>query len=203
MSENLRKVNDDQVETLEYLASKMESQIDTRRRFIKKAIATAPVILTVTAGPVWAKARNCTRSGLISGNLSQVSDPRPCGGCTPGYWKNHLGNWPNSYDENSTWEEAMFCLNENYFPANTTLVEVLDNVFKFPASIVEQFAFHSVAALFNRLAADQGLKYIYFGYTVTDIRNMVCSAYSAGDEEAMKQVLELFTFLNEYNNEEC
>src|SRR5210317_2302862 len=91
MSENLRKVNDGEVETLEYLASKMESQIDTRRRFIKKAIATAPVILTVTAGPVWAGVRNCTPSGQLSGNLSKQDGP-PCCGCSAGYWKNK--EWP-------------------------------------------------------------------------------------------------------------
>ena len=92
MSENLRKVNDNQAEALEYLSSKMESQPETRRRFIKKAIATAPVILTVTAGPVWART-NCTLSGQLSMNPSL--EPCEGEGCSPGFWGQRPDMWPN------------------------------------------------------------------------------------------------------------
>ena len=159
------------------------------------------MILTLTADPVLAKVRNCTRSGIISGNISKVHGD-PCGGCTPGYWKNHPNQWPDGYDESSTWDDT-FCPNEDYFPHDYTLVEVLDNVLKFPASPVEQFAFHSVAALFNRLADVQGLKDITFGYTETQIRNMVCNAYGTGNEALMEQYKDLFEFANEYDNSQC
>ena len=43
----------------------------SRRNFLKKsALVSAPIIMTIASGPVWA--RNCTMSGRLSGNLSDA-----------------------------------------------------------------------------------------------------------------------------------
>lgn len=66
-----------------------------RRRLLKGALGTAPLVLSLKARPVLGSG-GCTVSGLLSGNLS---GPAPsCEGCTPGYWKTHRGSWPAPYE---------------------------------------------------------------------------------------------------------
>jgi hypothetical protein len=176
---------------LEEVASHIESQSETRRRFIKKAIATAPLILTVTAGPVWA--RNCTPSGLLSGNLSKADGP-PCCGCTPGYWKNHTNKWIGLIPE-MLWTDAFPC--SGYELDLLTLEMIFDNTAKVPASPIEQFGFHAVAALLNALSAlDRGCTFI----SVAEVKQIVCDAYGTG---LMNQVVEDLTIMNEFNSEWC
>ena len=68
---------------------------DSRRRFIKGALAAAPVLMTVTSRPVWGNV--CAPSGVASGNLSTpggvtVECPQ---GLSPDYYATG-SNAPNS-----------------------------------------------------------------------------------------------------------
>ncbi|NOR68272.1 MAG: hypothetical protein GQ532_01010 [Methylomarinum sp.] len=71
-----------------------EKGVDEKRRSFSKAGIVAPVILSLSSKPVLAN--HCSVSGMMSGNVSNPHD-KICGGCTPGYWKNHPKSWPASY----------------------------------------------------------------------------------------------------------
>jgi hypothetical protein len=75
----------------ESISTGMKSPDKGRRQFIKKAIVTAPVILTVTSRPVWAT--NCTWSGQLSGNLSDAGPPCGGEGCSAEYWAANTEKW--------------------------------------------------------------------------------------------------------------
>jgi hypothetical protein len=66
-----------------------------RRRLAKAGIGAAGVLWTLESraamGPMMCKAP----SGALSGGLSSHYGPPPvCDGRSPGYWKNHTGEWP-------------------------------------------------------------------------------------------------------------
>ena len=67
-----------------------------RRRFIKGAISTTPVILSLANRPAWGV--NCTLSGMLSATHASHHDQNaPCEttglGCTPGFWKSNPSAW--------------------------------------------------------------------------------------------------------------
>jgi len=66
-----------------------------RRRFLKRVVATTPILLTVAGRPAWAN--TCTLSGMQSGNLSRPGQVQ-CLGLSLGYWKEHPKAWPAGYD---------------------------------------------------------------------------------------------------------
>jgi hypothetical protein len=72
-----------------------------RRRLLKAGAAAAPVVMTLLSRPALGTnitPGECkTPSGFISGNVSQHGNPQYCSGRTPGYWKNHQGEWPLPY----------------------------------------------------------------------------------------------------------
>ena len=76
-----------------------EADVEKRRRFIKGAGIAAPVIMALANRPAFGAV--CTVSGFISvdpGNLSAAGHVvASCGGKSPGYWKNNLGDWPTGY----------------------------------------------------------------------------------------------------------
>lgn len=59
---------------------------ENRRKFLKGAVVSAPVILSIASRPVWA--RGCSLSGQLSGNLSDAQAEEPCQGegCSSKYW---------------------------------------------------------------------------------------------------------------------
>jgi hypothetical protein len=61
---------------------------NTKRRLLKGAVGTTPVILAVTSKPVLAGW--CTVSGMFSGNTS-THEMGTCGGLSPGYWMSKHG----------------------------------------------------------------------------------------------------------------
>jgi len=178
---------------LEKAASRMESQSETRRRFIKKAIASAPVILTVTAGPVWA--RNCTFSGRLSGNLSgkNALGP-PCCGWTPGKYKK-LDNWISGMVEpDALWWDTFFCSPEAL--EDLTNYEVINLAVggRRPPGMVK-LAAHAVAALNNAyIAKPYGPCDCVFGLSPDQVIKMVQYACDSGNLETIKDRLE---FMNE------
>jgi len=60
------------------------SSTNSRRRFIRKAALSAPIITTIAAKPAWGSTIVC--SGSVSGNVSQHGDDIQ-GGCSQGRWK--------------------------------------------------------------------------------------------------------------------
>ncbi|MFV2055523.1 MAG: hypothetical protein ACC707_03605 [Thiohalomonadales bacterium] len=92
-----------------------EGAENTRRKFLKGAVAVSPVLLTVVNRPVWAA--NCSLSGELSGNLSQQASGVTCGdeGCSVRYWREHQftsmsamnqGSWHPSYGPDMLFNEA-------------------------------------------------------------------------------------------------
>lgn len=68
----------------------------SRRNFAKSSLGVSGVILTLTSRPVLGNVVCKSPSGFLSGNASTHGTPSICQGRSPGYWKNHLGNWPIS-----------------------------------------------------------------------------------------------------------
>lgn len=77
------------------VAGSRQQHSDRRRRILKGAVGTAPLVMTLANRPSWGAA--CW-SGIQSGNMSKPNDE--CGGgLSPGYYKNHPPNsggpgWP-------------------------------------------------------------------------------------------------------------
>lgn len=160
-----------------------------RRKFIRKVISAAPVILTVTSRPVWAEC--CTASSQLSGNLSNAC---VCSGegLSPGYWRNHMSEWHPDYPPYLKFEDVFevdpfsaanrlipgrFTLNPGY-----TLGDVISKAGKHKRKppVYLSLGFHAVAALQN---AATGIKY---DLTVNDVIFMVNKAYTSGDKEVME-----------------
>lgn len=77
---------------------------EARRRFLTGGIATAPLIVTLTSRPALATGGSywggggCGPSSMLSGNLSNNTEPQGCEGKTPGYWKTHFKYWPDEIE---------------------------------------------------------------------------------------------------------
>lgn len=174
---------------LEEAVSRMQSQSETRRRFIKKAISTAPVIFTLTAGPVWAR-QNCTWSGQHSVNPSL----EPCygEGCSPGYWKNHLSRWHYSFPPSLPFDD---CFHVNAFPL-LTLEDVITNEYEDPEQwdlwnfsknfreMLRVLGFHAVAALQNSATE------VAFNLTVEQVTKLFRRRYRLARRTNNPQILE-------------
>lgn len=60
----------------------------SRRKFAKAGLISAPVLMTLASRPALG-AYQCSVSGAISGNLSNIDDSISCGSKSPGWWKNN------------------------------------------------------------------------------------------------------------------
>lgn len=179
----------------------------TRRRLLKGAVSSAPVIFTVASRPVWA--RNCSLSGQLSGNLSDQDGTTCAGeGCTPGYWKNHPTSWHPEISDALLFDSVF---GTNVFPG-LTLGQVIQlcgqsgcsaNNINIPmhckpysacVNLVIALGFHAVAALQNAATP------VKYDLTVEEVINEVRAAYMSGDKniiEAQKNRLDAF------NNQYC
>lgn len=182
----------DRAATPEDHSPETESAAKGRRQFIKKAIVTAPVILTVTSQPVWAAwtSRRCTISGDMSGNLSGHEE-EDCGeGCTPGFWKK--ATWPDGDDNLKNKPYGDFfdvesTLNWKGSGQDFTLFQcVLKDP---PVSSEEMLAFHAVAAYLNAL--HPGIDYVY---TPNQVIFYVQQAYN--NMYSFEYVKDNFDYLN-------
>lgn len=76
---------------------------EARRRFLAGGLASAPLILTLTSRPALATGGGywggggCGPSSMVSGNLSNNTEPQGCEGKTPGYWKTHTKYGPDGF----------------------------------------------------------------------------------------------------------
>jgi hypothetical protein len=117
----------------------------TRRRFLQGGLAAAPVLMTLVSRPVLAQ--QCTTpSGYVSLNASTAGRGVACLGRTPGYWKNTTA-WPPPYKPTTTFD-SVFAHNATYYPAATTLQDVLEPQIV-GAGPPHDVARHIVAALLN------------------------------------------------------
>ena len=171
-----------------------EPEFSSRRRVLKTAVKAAPIILTVSSRPVWA--RNCTLSGQLSGNLSDQSGECAGEGCTPGYWKNHPQSWHPEIPESLIFDTVF---GTNVFPG-LTLGQVIGlcgstKISKANINIIcskcenlmIRLGFHAVAALQNA-ATD-----VKYDLAVEDVLLEVKAAYLSASKfqiEAMKNRLD-------------
>ncbi len=176
---------------------------DPWRRRLTKAGLTAPLILTIASRPVWAM--NCTESGMMSGNLSEVG---LCGGegLSPGFWQNHTDQWHPNYPPDA---EFNLVFGVDAWPTGTTLLEVIDHVPpKAPSqegidgivpdnctvaacqNLVNQLGFHSVAALQNAATS------VSFDFTVDQVIQMFLEAYTDGTQRVIEALKDDFEYVN-------
>ena len=192
-----------------------------RRRILKGALATAPVIMTVASRPAWAL--NCTHSGQMSGNMSGAADGEECGGegCSPGYWKTHPEMWCHSFPP-----EMQF--NDVFGPvfgacgAPTSLYNIINDEcqpYEFGPCIITgcppdsnnknltinyqgaimQLAFHSVAALQNACTA------VSFDMTVEEVIATFQNAYNGGNcnKDSVTLAKDGLDYLNNLGSDFC
>jgi hypothetical protein len=136
--------------TPEQSVAPMKLTDESRRRFTKAGLAASGVILTVVSQPGMASTVCASPSGSLSGGLqSHQTKAVTCSGLTPGYWKNHLGNWPNGCSKQVLFRSVFNVTSSSsiYYPP--TLLEVLT-----PQDFKDQqnFGMHLVAAYLNAMA---------------------------------------------------
>ncbi|WJW74430.1 hypothetical protein QVG61_07850 [Thiohalobacter sp. IOR34] len=166
-----------------------EGPAGSRRRFVKSALVTAPVMLTVASRPALAGAR-CTLSGMMSGNLSGPTET--CEGCTPGYWRQqqHFGSWMSPYsptDPKTFWTDVLPAFPG--MPAGLTLIDALC----LKGGNYNALARHTVAALLNGAYNRMNPGGLNFGYTDQDVIDLYTDHYMS-DVEKLKNT---FALLNE------
>jgi hypothetical protein len=135
-----------------------------RRQFLKSAaLASAPVILTVTSRPAWG--HPCAPSGMCSGNAS-YANPDPETECIVGYGPNEYDSgvapWPSSVDGNAYFD-AVFGVGQH-----AKLKQIIGQ----PQNYSE-FERSSVAALLN---AASGLM-PYLGSDLDAVATIVCMVH--------------------------
>lgn len=172
-------------------------QVDQgRRRFTGAGLAGSGVILTLVSHPVLGGSRGggnqCTRSAILSGNLSHQQDNTQCG-CSPGYWGQHPEVWGKLTD-NLYLPGMVFntVFGRNVFKNNATLGQVAQQSLKLDLmaipgncsnkkdyySKVRNASFHAVAALLN--AATFAWRYL----PLYDTPQKVINAYQAAFDSA-------------------
>jgi len=173
-----------------------------RRRMLKGAVVSVPLIMTVTSRPVLAN--HCSVSGTLSGNLSTPHD-HICVGLTPGYWGQHPYEWPSPYYAGDCLDGGHDLVGKhcrsNEYQQNGTLFH--DHTFGFIGTlfgdmtmmeVIQQQGYedkyqlgaHAVAALLNATQFGEES----FGYTPQQIRDMWASRYLS-DPEGLKYDFQL------------
>lgn len=99
-------------------------------------------------------------------------------GCTPGFWKNHLEDWPPTGYSPSDDFSDVFGVSSNIGP---TLIEALEE----KGGGEKALARHAVAALLNVGHPD-----VAFPLTEDEVIGIVQAGYYTGDFESAKNLLE-------------
>lgn len=134
-----------------------------RRRVIKSGLAAAPVLMTLTSRPVLGcdvAGRCTTPSAFGSVNTSRHGDETSaCTGLSPGYWKEHTGQWPDGFHayggvlgllgnkKATLFHSAETGFNDHPLVHDKTVLQVLDS----GGGGVMALARHISAALFNAI----------------------------------------------------
>jgi hypothetical protein len=92
-------------------------------------------------------------------------------GCTPGFWRNHLAQWPaTGYDPDMLVNDVFGC---DLVPDGVTLGEAID-----APQTYGVLAFHAIAALLNASHPD-----VDFGLTVDEVKELACD----GDKDTLAE----------------
>lgn len=198
-----------QPDDLDQSSAAQKSNEPARRRFLKGAAASAPVILTLTARPAWAV--NCTLSGQLSGNLSNPLDQCGGEGCSPGYWKTHMERWHPEYQPPLLFKDVF---GVDAFPG-ATLGDVISHSDEPPGgysltvnpgwsvpkakysnycNLLTVCGFHSVAALQNSATS------VSFDLEVWEVINKFKTAYLSYNSRTIET---LKSYLDRLNNQGC
>jgi len=142
-----------------------QSVDQTRRRLTGAGLAGSGVLLTLVSHPVLGNSyggNQCTKSAILSGNLSKQQDNVQCG-CSPGYWGQHPEVWDRLTDHlYLPHMEFNAVFGRTVFQAGTTLLTVAIESEKPPLAFakpngcnngfykkIRVASFHAVAALLN------------------------------------------------------
>ena len=194
--------------------SKNNADQEKRRQLLKGIVASTPVILSMTSRPVLAGA-NCTASGQLSGNMSDIAD-HPCmgSGCSGNNWRENLNEFHYDYPSDAFFN-TVFGI--DLFGASVTLGEVINKTptpslattktcIDGTTARIEIFGKQATTALQN--AASE----VSFDLTVTDVMNDVKNAYTnaiAGqpvgiiDCDILETAYIALRNLNNQNPQEC
>jgi hypothetical protein len=182
------------------ISTGMKSPDKRRRQFIKKAIVTAPVILTVTSRPVWA--RNCTWSGQLSGNLSDAGEPCGGEGCSADFWAGNLDKWHYDFCVTKLFNDVFEVRAFKDNPTPATLLQVITgNANPWPANcndkdLVKELARQAVAALQNSATT------VSFELPVCEVKYLFRDYYS-GNCDGMQAGIAYFKSQNELGSQFC
>ncbi|MBT9612848.1 MAG: hypothetical protein IV108_06225 [Burkholderiales bacterium] len=197
--------------------------VDQTRRRLAGAAVGSGVILTLKSHPVLATGgtNECTKSALLSGNLSNHQSNVQCG-CSPGYWGQHPEVWDKLTDHrflpSMKFNTVFGC---TVFNSNTTLLDiaVMQNqsatVLQSSAccsgsssgtgftSKVQTCSFHAVAAICN--AATFAWRYLPNYDTPEKIITAYQNAYTAAKtyKDCASAFNQLKTDLDKYNTLYC
>ncbi|WP_421621976.1 hypothetical protein [Alkalilimnicola ehrlichii] len=167
---------------------------EARRRLTQAGLA-APLVLSLSARPVWGSQGRCSLSGeIFSANVSNIDHECTTGqGCTPGFWKNNTEAWDctgyspgqcierNEDGSCAVWDafgagtrfSDVFHTGPTCAPSYATLMEVLQSGGQ--GGCKGSLDWHAVGALLN--AACNSVDY---GATVEDVKE----AYYMAREDA-------------------
>jgi hypothetical protein len=207
-------------------AQSAEPGVDQTRRRLTGAAVGSGVILTLKSHPVLAggsygATNECTRSAILSGNLSNQQSSVQCG-CSPGYWGQHPEVWDKLTDHrclpHMKFNDVFGCKS---FKDSTTLLDVAlmnsqcATVLKTSdccsghisgggfSSKVQTCSFHAVAAVCN--AATFAWRYLPSYDTPEKIITAYKNAYTAAKyyKDCGSAFEQLKTDLDKYNNLYC
>ncbi|MEO1767722.1 hypothetical protein [Thiobacter aerophilum] len=188
----------------------------SRRRFTGAGLAGSGIILTLVSHPVLGHSggNQCTRSAILSGNLSNQQGDTQCG-CSPGYWGQHPEIWGKLTDDlylPSMVFNTVF--GRNVFNNNATLGEVAQqshnlDLVSIPNTCnmqgyyakVRNASFHAVAALLN--AATFAWRYLPLYDTPQKVINAYQAAFDAATRDCGAALDQLKSEWDQYSRLYC
>jgi hypothetical protein len=108
--------------------------------------------------------------------------PRGEEGCTPGFWKNHLGAWPMTYDPDQLVGSVFGAAPDEV--AELTLLEGLQTGGGGVFALTRQ----AIAALLAAASPEE----VDYPLTEAEIIGLVNAAFTSGDVESLKDMLDAF-----------
>lgn len=198
-------------------------QVDqTRRRLTGAGLAGSGVLLTLASHPVLGGTyttggNQCTKSAILSGNLSHQQDTTQCG-CSPGYWGQHPEVWANLTD-NLYLPNMLFnaVFGRTVFVTTTTLLQVAQQSISPPLGFptpngckqngnnfynnIRVASFQAVAALLN--AATFAWRYLPLYDTPQKVINAYQAAFDTAAMDCGSALNQLKTQWDQYNNLYC
>jgi hypothetical protein len=153
------------------------------------ATPTSPTPTSPTASPTSPTASPTSPTASPTSPTATPTTPPPTTpppgqeGCTPGYWKNHLGSWPAPYTPSTTLGSVFTGLPAGY--ASLTLQQALNLGGGGLNALLRQ----AVSALLNASSSE-----VDYPLSATEVISLTNAAIASGMYEATKDVFD------QYNN---